>query len=93
MTSFNILSLGKHRIGILSVTLLPLSSSLSLGHDDRLESCTRQYSSHSSSSSRRRNSDKVLTVSSINQNLVELRYEVRGAIAKRADKIRRELKV
>ena len=92
MTSFNILSLGKHRIGSLSVTLFPLSSSLSLAHH-RLEPCPRQYSSHSSSSSSSSSSDKVLTLSSINQNLVELRYEVRGAIAKRADQIRRQLKV
>ena len=89
MTSFNLLNLSRQKISSLSVTLLPLS----LAHENklkscRLESCTRRYSSSSSSSG-----DKILTVSSINQNLVELRYEVRGAIAKRADKIRRELKV
>ena len=88
MASFNILSSCKHRISSLSVTLLPLSSSLSSAHDDWSQSRTRQYSSHGSSSS-----DKILTLSSINQNLVELRYEVRGTVAKRADQIRRELKV
>ena len=82
MTSFNLLNLSKQRISTLSVTLLPLS----LAHENQLKSCTRQYSSSSSG-------DKILTVSSINQNIVRLRYEVRGAIAKRADKIRRELKV
>ena len=88
MASFNILSICKHRISSLSVTLLPLSSSLSWAHDDRSESRIRQYSSHGSSSG-----DKILTLLSINQNLVKLRYDVRGPVAKRADQIRRELKV
>ena len=86
MTSLNILSLSKQRIISLSATLLPLS----LAHGNHLETRTRQFSSYISSGD---GGDKILTVSSINQNLVKLRYEVRGTVAKRADLIRRELKV
>ena len=76
MTSF--MSIGRHRISRLSVTLLPLS----LAHGNVWASCARRYSG------------KVLTASpSINQNLIKLRYEVRGSVAKRADKITEDLKV
>ena len=84
MTSFNLLNVSRQRICNLSVTLVPLS----LAHGNLWEPCARQYSSHSNS-----RDSKVLTVSSINQNLVKLRYEVRGTVAKRADEIRRDLKV
>lgn len=77
------LSLGRQRINNLSVTLLPLPL---LAHDNRCL-CTRHHSSYGS-----RRDDKILTISSINQNLVKLRYEVRGTVPKRADEIRRELK-
>ena len=76
MTSF--MSIGRHRISRLSVTLLPLS----LAHGNVWASCARRYSG------------KILTASpSINQNLIKLRYEVRGSVAKRADEITEDLKV
>ena len=86
MTSFNILRVSKQRISSLSVTVLPLS--LAHTHSNLREACARHHSSYSNS-----RDSKVLTVSSINQNLVKLRYEVRGTVAKRADEIRRDLKV
>ena len=82
MSSFALLSRKNRRINSLFKSLLPLWA-----HDNKSHSVpfTRQYSSH--------NDDKVLTISSINQNLVELRYDVRGIVAKRADQISEELKV
>ena len=84
MTSFNLLNVSRQRISSSSVTLVPLS----LVHGNQWDPCGRHYSSYSNS-----RGSKVLTVSSINQNLVKLRYEVRGTVAKRADEIRRDLKV
>ena len=72
-----ILSASRHRISRLPVKLLPLSLA------NGIESCARQDRSHS----------KILAVSSINQNLERLRYEVRGTVAKRADERRDDLKV
>ena len=86
MTSFNILRISKQRISSLSVTVLPLS--LTHTHSNLREACARHHSSYRNS-----RDSKVLTVSSINHNLVKLRYEVRGTVAKRADEIRRDLKV
>jgi len=87
MTSFNLLRFGKERISGL-VELLPLSLAPRFSVDQWKLHNARQYSSRSSNSD-----DKILTISSINQNLVELKYEVRGIVPKKADKIRRELKV
>ena len=78
MASFNLLRFARQRITRLSVRLPPLP----LLHDDL---SIRQYSSNTS--------DKVLTLTSVNQNLRYLRYEVRGIVPKRAGEIEEELKV
>ena len=85
MASFAILSRKKQRINNLLMSLLPRLLPIWANDNGQSVLCTRHCSSHSD--------DKILTISSINQNLVKLKYEVRGTVAKRADQIRRELKV
>ena len=77
MTSFILLSVSRNRISRLSVELLSLSLA------NGVESCARQYSSYS----------RILSVSSINRNLEKMQYEVRGNVAKRADKIKEDLDI